>query len=194
MKNDKTSPWDANKTTFGTDDPELMREMFRRAMAEKRHRESTFGGYLNSIRDARGLTVGEMAKKAGVTESLWSSWEVNGQLPSRAQLMVAMRSLGFSAYKRERLLDLLPLAPRQVLRDWSAFRLESLSAQGRAEVDPRLDWSAVGSEVRDKLKMWAQANGWDFPKQLAEYVRELRTPEEVEAWIDEVFGPADDVH
>lgn len=107
MQDNEKTPWELNKEMFGTDDPELMREMFRAALQGKREGESTFGGYLNSIRTARGLTAAEMASQASVGEQLWSSWESDEELPSKADFMMVMERLGFSKYKKERLLDRL---------------------------------------------------------------------------------------
>lgn len=96
-----------NKEFFGTDDPDLMREMFRRSCQEARLRESSFGGYLCSIRRMRGLKTQEMAALAGVSKARWELWELNLQPPSKQELREVVGRLEFSPYKSDRLFDFL---------------------------------------------------------------------------------------
>jgi transcriptional regulator with XRE-family HTH domain len=174
-----------NSELFGTDDPELMRLMFKRSCQVAREREDSFGGYLRSIRRLRGLRVQDMAALAGVAESRWDLWEVNAQTPSTREFEQVMDRLEFSPYKRERLAGFLEQAPRHALRDLSRSRLHSVAAHGKAVVDAKLEWEALGPQARAKLKGWAATRELEFPRELLTFVGNL---DDVEGWIDEVFG------
>ncbi len=100
-----------NLATYGTNDPELIGMMVQRAWEEKQKRESTFGGYLRSLRRGREMKEGEIAAKAGVSQTTWQNWEANGLTPSPEELGAAMERLRLSPIKRERLTELLAEVP-----------------------------------------------------------------------------------
>lgn len=184
----------ANLATYGTNDSDTIRLMFKRACEEQRKRESTFGGYLRALRRRRELTETEIALKAGVSRSKWLSWEANSLAPSTQELHEVVKRLKLSPIKKEQLEALLAEAPRHTLRNLSILRLENMAARGLAAMDVELEWESLGSDVQEKLLHWASTRDLEFPRDLIASVRDLRTEDSREAWIDEVMGDNDHAH
>ena len=155
------------------------------------NREDSFGGYLRSIRNLRGLLVADMAALAGVSEAKWDQWEANSQLPSLKELEAIVERLEFSPYKHDQLAYHLEHAPRKTLRDLCSSRLSALAAKGKALVDPKLEWDELGAGLKSKLRGWAKETELEFPRDLLTFVSSLETPEQIEAWIDEVLEDDD---
>lgn len=176
-----------DKAIFGTDDPETIRLMFQRACQQQKEREGTFGGYLRALRRRRGLTETEISRKAGLPRATWLNWEANSQIPSLEEFSLVMNRLELSPTKQDRLRELLADAPKHALRDLSQFRFENLAARGVATVDVELEWEALGPAVQEKLMVWAETKGLDFPRELLTFVRGLDSQEQRESWLDEVM-------
>lgn len=150
-------------------------------------REDSFGGYLRSIRNLRGLLVADMAALAGVSEGRWDQWEADSKLPSPKELEAVVERLEFSPYKHDRLTYYLELSSRKTLRDLCSSRLSALAAKGKALVDPELEWEELGSDLKTKLRRWSKETDFKFPQDLLSFVMSLKTTEQVESWIDEVL-------
>ena len=149
--------------------------------------EDSFGGYLRSIRCLRGLLVADMAALAGVTESQWDRWEGNSDPPTFEELEALVERLEFSPYKKDQLAYLLERVPRKRLYDLCNSRLSALAAHGKAVVDPKLEWEALGPPLQDRIRRWAKNEGVDFPNDLLKFISSLEAPDQIEAWIDEVM-------
>ncbi len=175
-------------THNSTDSKKRAQEAFRQSCQETRSREDSFGGYLRSIRRMRKLRVEEMARSAGVDESLWDLWEANSRTPSQAHLTSLVERLEFSPYKHERLAYFLDRVPRSVLGDLCRARLTGLAAQGKALVDPRLEWEALHQTARARLRSWGKERDIEFPRDLLSVVAGIRSEEQIEDWLEEVFG------
>ena len=92
---------------FGTHDPEEIRQKIRLAYDAYLRRQSTFGGYLLTLRRQLGFTVSEMAGYALVPELTWSSWEANMHLPNAKLVREIINRLKLGRKVEKKLVALL---------------------------------------------------------------------------------------
>jgi transcriptional regulator with XRE-family HTH domain len=173
---------------FGTDEPERVRQSIQQSYAAYLRRQATFGGYLKTLRRQLGFTVNEMAGYAQVAPAVWANWEANVHLPSAKEVLGVAERLKYRREVKEKLIDLLALAPEQLIRQLSFFCLEKCAAEGLQMLDVHQMWKGFPAKVRSLLLAWADKKGHRFPEDLVYLVRELGDEEARQAWADEVLG------
>lgn len=177
---------------FGTQDRDKILERFSLGCEKKAESESTFGGALRGLRRRRHVSTKAIAFQAGVSQSLWQSWEANRCAPTAAEFEQVCGNLKLYERTKQRLLGLRDLVPRLVLSRLSRFQPDQLVARGVGRVDPSLEWRKLGVEVRNLLTKWAEDKGFSFPDQFLDVLDELKTPEDQERWVNEVVESFED--
>lgn len=193
MNENEKELWEAmDLAIFGTQDSAKILERFSRGYEKKAENDSTFGGALCGLRRRRHVSTKAIAFQAGVSQSLWQSWEANRCAPTVAEFEKICDNLKLHEKTRQRLLALRDLVPRLVLSRLSRFQPDQLVARGVGRVDPSLEWRKLGPEVKSLLSKWAEDKGLSFPDQFLDVLDELKTPEDQERWVNEVVGCVDD--
>lgn len=76
-------------------------------LAQERLRaESTVGGFLRFRRETKGVTVEEMARKAGVEVKTWLAWESDQVLPALPEVQALGPRIFVTPWLRERLVEI----------------------------------------------------------------------------------------
>ena len=118
----------------------------------------TFGEKIRSVRERRGMTMKEVAEKAGVSESLISQIERNKVSPAIDTLLSIAENLGidleylFSNFRKERSVNLVKAAERAKM-EFEGVSYERLSqtgsGNGEDEIEAYLLEIAPGCEKGD---------------------------------------------
>lgn len=177
-----------DRMLFGTDDPELIKEMFRLAYEEQMRTEQTFGGYLKALRQRREYRVREAASEVGVTTAQWNHWEADHQMPTIEELTKIIDAFQFGEKKQKRLWKLRGENPRYHLLNLSRLRMENLAAKGDSRLDIKSYWSSLPEKVKELLLEWGAGRGRAIPKELDEVLGRFESDEERERWVGDVLG------
>jgi transcriptional regulator with XRE-family HTH domain len=154
-------------------------------------KQSTFGGYLTSIRTDNYALVSAMALKAGVSRATWQSWEADRLIPDEDELRTVCQRLELGKIATARLFELRASLARAILTRLSLHEPDQLVAAGAGVVEAEMEWRKLPAQVQELLTRWARANGKSFPEDFLRVLFELETPEDQERWIDEVLGGPD---
>ena len=193
MNENEKELWEAiDLTIFGTNDSDKILERLSRGYEKKAENDSTLGGALRSLRWRRHVSTKAIALQAGVSQSLWQSWEANRCAPTVPEFENACDNLKLCERTRQRLLGLRDSLPRLVLERLSRFQPDQMVARGVGRVDPLLEWRKLGVEVKCLLEKWAEDKGFSFPDQFLDVLDELKTPDDQKRWVNEVVGCDDD--
>lgn len=180
--------WKAvDQAIFKSSDPDTVLAKFGASYEALRSKQSTFGGYLASIRRGRELLTAECAQCVGVSQAIWQAWEANHSIPSMLELEKIFTEMGFGERKQERLLRLREEAPRHYLRRLTKFKPEYLAARGVAKVENHLEWDVLPDELKRMLSAWGLSEGLETPDELFGYVASLDGDEQREQWIQKVL-------
>jgi DNA-binding XRE family transcriptional regulator len=189
-KRDETDWTQVELEVFGTTDHDQVCQSIQRSSDAYLRRQSTFGGYLKTLRRQLGFTMNEMAGYAEVAPLAWSSWEANMHLPSAQTVFEVVDRLKLEHEVKEKLLDLLVYAPQQFVHQLSFFCLEKCAAEGPQMLDVAGMWKGFPPKARSLLLAWADKAGHKFPDELVYVIRELNGEDGREAWVNEVLDEA----
>ena len=187
MERDKDI-WKAlDRIFFGMNDPARVREEIKKLEGELAHQRSSLGRFLRSLRRSHKRSLSEMSRKAGVTAGLWKAWEYDFETPSREELEEVATRLKWSRLQREKLWELWGQAARFRLRRFTTLGGEYLAAK-RVATDADIAWTSVDEVSRERVIAWGREHGYDFPRDLADFLSSLKREEEREAWVDQILG------
>lgn len=148
--------------------------------------QSSLGRYLESLRRRLDFSLPEMAKDVGVELAVWKDWEMDFLTPTCEELDFVVRRLGLRAYEQGILDRLWGEASRFRLRRMTHYRGEFMAARGVAS-ESGIAWNSVDEDTQVRIQAWGSANGYDFPRDLLDFLNTLGSEEEKEAWVDEIL-------
>lgn len=181
-----------DRVVYGTNDPDEIKQRFKRAFEQRQTEESTLGGFLRCLRTDEYLKTKEMALKAGVEQSLWQAWEANRTIPSQADLSKICTNLELGDHTIEKLSELRQQMPKTILSRLSRYEPDQLVARGAGVVESELEWEKLHPSVQTRLSLWAKKQNLKFPEDFLPTLFALETEEEQERWVAEVLGVAHD--
>lgn len=180
-----------DRSLFQSDDPETIRREFTASFEDWAKERSTLGGYLRDIRFLRELDTATCARKVGVSQKLWQSWEADRETPSAEEIEKICQGMGFGEEKHSKLLELRSLAPRHRLLTICRLRPELLAARGVAKIEASLEWRKLPKEVQRALIVWGERNDLTSFEEIMEFFFGLDDEKAREAWVDGVLNHLD---
>lgn len=189
MSETENELWEViDREIFGTNDPEQIKARFQQAYRKREAEQSTFGGYLRCLREDEYATTQEIALQAGVSRSVWQSWESNRAVPTQDELAGVCHNLELGNLATKRLSELRLKLPHTILTRLSRYEPDQLVAAGQGVVENQIEWDKLPPSIKELLSRWAQTHHRQFPDDFTEVLFQLKTPEEQEAWVSEVLG------
>lgn len=176
-----------DEAVFGTSEPNKLKEKLSLLETEFQREQRSLGSYLESLRRGLEFSLEEMAKTAGVPLPVWKDWEMDFCTPSPPELVTLFKALRFTPYQQDIIRKLWSEAPRFRLKRMTGFRGEFLAARGVAS-ESGLAWLSVDESTRELVREWGCRQGYDFPKDLLDFLRTIETDEDREAWVVEILG------
>lgn len=187
MERDRET-WEAlDRIFFGANDPETVNAGIDRLERELAWQNSSLGRYMRSLRRARKRSLAEMAHKAGVTTKTWRAWEYDFETPTKEELAKVIKRLKWSRIQSEQIWPLWKQAARFRLKRLTTFRGDALAAKGVAS-EANIAWESVDEDTQARMRAWGEKNGFQFPRDLSEFLLTLAEDEQREQWVEEILG------
>ena len=128
-----------------------------------------------------------MAHKAGVDTRTWKAWEHDFLTPTKEQLEQVFQRLKWSRIQEEQIWPLWREAARFRLKRLTTFQVDALAAKGVAS-EANIAWESVDQKTQERLFAWGEKNGFQFPRDLSEFLSTLTEDDRRDQWIEEILG------
>lgn len=180
-----------DRAVYGTNDRAAIRKKFESGFQQWEKKQSTLGGYLESIRRRRRMRPVQCAERVGVSPGTWQGWESNLLVPSQRDIEQICRGLEFCHRKRARLQELLLKAPRTSLLVMCRSLPQAIAAKGTNHLGANIDWNSLPGPLRETVVRWGTEEGYSFPEELPGFFAQFEDDEAREAWVDDMVKSTD---